>query len=164
MPGYLALGAGSAAGRAGAFASVAGTGLLAFAMTASNLHGEDYGWFPALAVPANALWAAGSVVLAVTTARSRSLPRPLAVALPVIWLSSIMLSQLGGNLLAGVLWAAVAWTAQPARRHRRPGNRPPVTLPYARGEGQPADGDGEADADGEALVVAGTYGTALPLT
>ncbi|MEV4510094.1 hypothetical protein AB0K00_14155 [Dactylosporangium sp. NPDC049525] len=90
--------------------------LLAFAMTASNLHGEDYGWFPALAVPANALWAVGSVVLAVTTVRARSLPRPLAVALPVIWLSSIMLSQLGGNLLAGALWAAVAWTAQPAWR------------------------------------------------
>lgn len=110
MPAYLALGR-LTGSRLGAGLAVAGTALLAAAMTASNLNGEDYAWFPAIAVPANALWAAGSILLAVAAWRRRTLPRPLAAALPLIWLASIVLSQLGGNLIAAAVWAAVAWLA-----------------------------------------------------
>ncbi|WP_203784528.1 hypothetical protein, partial [Asanoa ferruginea] len=114
IPGYLALGAEASPakrrlGRIGAWSVVVGTGTLAVAMTASNLHNEDYPWFAALAIPANGLWGIGSILLAVATYRARTLPRPIAAALPLIWLTSIVLSQQGGNLVAGALWAAIGW-------------------------------------------------------
>ncbi|MFC0527521.1 hypothetical protein [Phytohabitans kaempferiae] len=112
MPGYLTLGrAIGGPARAGSWMAVAGTALLAFAMTATNLNGEDYSWFPALALPANALWAIGSILLAVVAYRRRALPRPLALALPLIWVGSIPLSQLGGSLVAAAIWGAIAWLA-----------------------------------------------------
>ncbi|SHN46480.1 hypothetical protein SAMN05443668_11616 [Cryptosporangium aurantiacum] len=116
IPGYLRLTDGtSRVGRAGGVAAAIGCALLAFGMTATNLHGQDYSWFPAVAVPANLLWLVGSILLAVGTWRARTLPKPLAAALPVIWLTSIILSQLGGNLIAGALWGVLAYRMATAR-------------------------------------------------
>ncbi|GAA2645268.1 hypothetical protein GCM10010399_93880 [Dactylosporangium fulvum] len=110
VPGYLALGRASGKlGRTGGVVAVAGAVLLAFGMTSTNLHDEDYSWFPIVAAPANLAWLVGSILLAVATFRTRTLPRPLALALPLVWLTFIILSQLGGNLVAGVIWAVIGW-------------------------------------------------------
>jgi hypothetical protein len=120
IPGYLALGrlTGTRTGRAGGYLAVAGSALLAAGMTSTNLHDQDYSWFPAVAAPANLFWLAGSILLAVATWRTGTLPRPLAAALVLVWLTSIILSQAGGNLIAGLIWAFVAWTLLAAARRR----------------------------------------------
>jgi hypothetical protein len=110
MPAYLALGRPSGRlGTIGAWLAVAGTALLFIGMTSTNLHGQDYAWFGIVAVPANLFWLAGSVILAVTTWRSRTLPRALAVGVGLVWVTSIILSQMGGNLIAGAIFAAIGW-------------------------------------------------------
>ena len=108
-PAYVVLGrmTGSRAGRLGGWLAAAGCALLAFGMTSTNLHDQDYAWFSVVAVPANAAWLAGSLTLAVVTFRRRTLPRWLAVALDLVWVTSIILSQAGGNLVAGLIWAVV---------------------------------------------------------
>ncbi|WP_328469604.1 hypothetical protein OHA21_02285 [Actinoplanes sp. NBC_00393] len=118
IPGYLALGrlAGTRTARIGAWLAVAGSALLALGMTSTNLHDQDYSWFPIVAAPANLFWLLGSILLAVATWRTRTLPRPLAFALVLVWLTSIILSQAGGNLIAGVIWGFVAWSLLAAAR------------------------------------------------
>ncbi len=41
--------------------------------------------------------------------RRRTLPRWPAAALALVWVTSIILSQAGGNLVAGLIWAVVGW-------------------------------------------------------
>jgi len=43
------------------------------------------------------------------TFRRRTLPRWLAVGLALVWVTSIILSQAGGNLVAGLIWAVAGW-------------------------------------------------------
>jgi hypothetical protein len=111
IPAYVVLGrmTGTRAGRIGGWLGAAGCALLAFGMTTTNLHDQDYSWFSVVAVPANAAWLAGSLTLAVVTFRRRTLPRWLAVALALVWVTSIILSQAGGNLVAGLIWAVIGW-------------------------------------------------------
>jgi hypothetical protein len=111
IPAYLALGrrTGTRAGRIGGYLAAAGCALLAFGTTSTNLHDQDYSWFSVVAVPANAAWLIGSVMLAVVTFRRRTLPRWLAVAVAVVWVTSIILSQAGGNLIAGAVWCVIGY-------------------------------------------------------
>lgn len=111
IPAYLGLGrmTGTRAGAVGGWLAAAGCALLAFGSTSTNLHDQDYPWFGVVAVPANAAWLAGSLTLAVVCWRTRALPRRLAVGVALIWVTSIILSQAGGNLVAGVVWGLVGW-------------------------------------------------------
>ncbi len=111
IPAYVVLGrmTGTRAGRIGGWLGAAGCALLALGMTTTNLHDQDYSWFSVVAVPANAAWLVGSLTLAVVTFRRRTLPRWLAVALALVWVTSIILSQAGGNLVAGLIWAVIGW-------------------------------------------------------
>jgi len=110
IPGHLALGRDSGGvGRAGGVLVAVGMVLLTIGATSSNLHNEDYAWFPVVAVPANAGWLVGSILLAVAAWRRRTLPRVLAAALPLAWLTSVVLSQLGANLAAALILGAVGW-------------------------------------------------------
>ena len=110
LPAYLELGRASGRlGHIGGVVAAGGSALLAFGMTATNLHDQDYSWFPAVAAPANLAWLVGSIMLAVATYRTRTLPRPLAAALPLVWVTSIILSQAGGNLVAGAIWVIGGW-------------------------------------------------------
>ena len=121
IPAYVTLGrmTGTRAGRIGGWLAAAGCALLAFGMTTTNLHDQDYAWFGVVAVPANAAWLAGSLTLAVVTFRRRTLPRWLAVGLALVWVTSIILSQAGGNPVAGLIWAVAGWLmiagSRPAR-------------------------------------------------
>jgi hypothetical protein len=108
LPAYLRLGrAPGRLARIGGYLAAGGAVLLAAGMTSTNLRGEDFSWFPMVAAPANLAWLAGSVLLAVATWRARTLPRTLAAGLAVVWVTSIILSQAGGNLVAGVIFVLV---------------------------------------------------------
>ncbi|MEU0562905.1 hypothetical protein [Dactylosporangium sp. NPDC006015] len=108
LPAYVRLGrTSSRLGLVGGYLAGAGAAILAAGMTSTNLHGEDYSWFPVVAAPANLAWLAGSVLLAVATWRAGTLPRTLAAGLAVVWLTSIILSQAGGGLVAGAIFAVV---------------------------------------------------------
>jgi hypothetical protein len=111
IPAYLALGrrTGTRAGRIGGYLAASGCALLAFGTTSTNLHDQDYSWFSVVAVPANAAWLIGSLTLAVVTFRRRTLPRWLAVAVALVWVTSIILSQAGGNLIAGAIWCVIGY-------------------------------------------------------
>ncbi|MCO8270150.1 hypothetical protein M1L60_06030 [Actinoplanes sp. TRM 88003] len=69
----------------------------------------DYAWFSVVALPANATGLIGSIMLAVSCFRERTVPRWLAVATALVWPTSIILSRAGGNLVAGVVWGITGW-------------------------------------------------------
>ena len=110
VPGLLALGR-YAEGRlaVGAKVAAAGTLALAAASTASNLHGGDYSWFPAVAGPANAMWLFGSIALAVALRRAGRVSAAVAIGLPLTWIAVIPLASVGGGLIAGGYWMTVAY-------------------------------------------------------
>ncbi|MDF5756302.1 hypothetical protein [Spongiactinospora sp. TRM90649] len=105
IPGLLALAAhGGPAARPVAWAISAAHVLLAFGATSSNLNGEDFSWFFYVAGSANAVMLIGAIPMAVSLWRAGRLPRPLAAALPVLWIFEIPLSQLGGGIVVGAYW------------------------------------------------------------
>ncbi len=106
VPAYLGLAA-TTGRRRGAAAACVGMLLLSAGMTATNLHDQDYGWFPAVAVPANALWLLGTIALAVALWRTPGMPRWVALGVVLTWVGGIPLSQLGGAVVPGAYWLAV---------------------------------------------------------
>ncbi|WP_157530516.1 hypothetical protein [Microtetraspora niveoalba] len=108
IPIVLALGR-SAGSRWGALVAAAGMMLLTVVTTVSNVRGRDASFFAAIAIPANLLWFAGLVAVAVHTYRRRCLPLALAVLLPLTWVFTLPLSSLGGGLLAAAYWGVLGW-------------------------------------------------------
>lgn len=96
-----------AARRGGATVAAAALVVLAALATVSNVRGSDPAFFAAVAAPANLLWLAGLVTLAVGLGRGGHVPAPVAVALPLTWVCTIPAAQSGGALLACVLWLAL---------------------------------------------------------
>ena len=119
VPACLAL-SDSARGRRGAQAAAVGMVLLAVGMTATNLHDQDYSWFPVVASAANAAWLLGSVALGVSLWRAGRVARWVAVLPVVTWVCGIPLSQLGGSALAGAGWLAVGALLRADALERRP--------------------------------------------
>lgn len=106
VPAHLAL-AGSARSRRGAQAAATGMALLAFGMTATNLHDQDYGWFAPVAGVANALWLFGTIALAVSLHRAGRVAPWVSLGVVLTWVGGIPLSQLGGSAVPGAYWIAV---------------------------------------------------------
>ncbi|GAA4513694.1 hypothetical protein GCM10023096_24130 [Nonomuraea ferruginea] len=108
VPGLVALARhGGRTALVGAVVVSAGHVLLAFGATSSNLRGEDYAWFPFVAVPANLGMLVGAIMMAVSLWRAGQVPRAVAAALPALWACEIILAQLGGGLIAGLYWLVV---------------------------------------------------------
>lgn len=81
--------------------------LLAVAMTATNLHDQDYSWFPAVAIAVNAAWLLGAVALSASLWRAGRVARWVAVLPVASLLFGLPLSQLGGSAVPGAAWLAV---------------------------------------------------------
>jgi hypothetical protein len=105
-PVHLHLGGLSRARRSPVVAAVAMVALAA-AMTVTNLHNEDYSWFPAVAVPVNAAWLLSAAALSVSLWRAGRVPRWVAVLPLASLLFGLPLSQLGGSAVPGAGWLAL---------------------------------------------------------
>lgn len=103
----------------GARTASVGTPLLAVGALSSGLNGQDFSWFPLVAVAANALWFVGSSILAVSLWRAGRVRRWVALALPVSMLATLFLSQIGGGLIGGAYWLAVGLLMAAGRLARR---------------------------------------------
>ena len=123
VPAHLRLGRASRARRSPVVVS-AGLVVLALGMTATNLHDQDYSWFPVVAGAANAAWLLGSVALSVSLWRAGRVARWVAVLPVVTWVCGIPLSQLGGSALAGAGWLAVGALLRADALERRPAVAP----------------------------------------
>lgn len=123
-PVHLRLGGGRRSPRVAAAGMVA----LALGMTATNLHDQDYSWFPVVAGAANAAWLLGGVALAVSLWRAGAVARWVAVLPVVTWVCGIPLSQLGGSALAGAGWLAVGALLRAGALERRAVPSPQVPV------------------------------------
>jgi hypothetical protein len=118
-PVHLRLGALSRARRSPVVAAGAMVAL-AIAMTITNLHDQDYWWFPAVAVPVNAAWLLGAVVLSASLWRAGRVARWVAVLPVASLLLGLPLSQLGGGAVAGAAWLAVGALLRAGALERTP--------------------------------------------
>lgn len=118
VPAQLALAA-HARSSLGARLSAVGTPLLAIGAASSAINGEDFAWFPAVAVVANALWLAGSVTLGVSLWRAGRVPRWVAALLPVTMPVTLFFSQLGSGIAVGAFWVFVGLLLGSGRLARR---------------------------------------------
>jgi hypothetical protein len=107
IPAVLAL-SDRARTRRPAYLAVAGQLVLACAATTSNVVGHDPLFFLVAAPLGNLMWLAGSIGLAVSLWRAGTVPRAVAVGLPLVQIVSLPLSAVGGGLIGGAYWIAVA--------------------------------------------------------
>ena len=103
----------------GARIASVGTPLLAFGAMSSAINGQDFSWFPIVAVVANLLWFVGTLTLSVSLWRAGRVPRWVALLLPVSMPATLVLSQLGSGLVVGAFWAAIGLLMTGGRLARR---------------------------------------------
>jgi hypothetical protein len=118
IPGILIL-ARYAKRREGAIVAAIGMTALAALVTVSNVMGDDPSFFPAVAGPANLLWFGGSIALAVSLRRAGRVSKAIAYLLPVVWLTAIPLSAVGGDVITGAYWMTVGYLAYAGALERR---------------------------------------------
>jgi hypothetical protein len=106
VPAHLALGA-FARTPVGARIAAAGTPLLMVGAASSAINGQDFSWFPAVAIVANALWLVGSITLGVSLWRAGRVRRWVAVLLPISMPVTLFFSQMGSGLVVGAFWVAL---------------------------------------------------------
>ncbi len=73
----------------------------------SVINGADPAFFNAVAPLCLLTWLASSIVLAVKLRRLDVVPKPVAIALPLLLVASFPLAPLGGPLLTGAFWLAM---------------------------------------------------------
>lgn len=91
----------------GAFVGGAGTVLLTVGTVSSAVNGIDLEFFPLVAMAANALWLVGAIGLTVSLVRARRVSVWMALPLPLIQLTLVFFSQMGGGVLAGAYLVAL---------------------------------------------------------
>ena len=102
------------AARAGLVSRVAsrlvavGYGMLVVGVVAGMVLREDPEWFAVLGGPGNLLAGIGFVVLAVTAARRRTLPVPLAVLGGVGGFFAVLMAEFGSGVLVAAFFALLA--------------------------------------------------------
>lgn len=105
IPAYRALAQLGRAPRAG-LAAIVAQAVLALMTVVSVVNGEDAAVFNAVAPLCLLTWLVGSVVIARGLTKTGAVPRPLAIALPLLLIATFPLSPVGGPLLTGAFWLA----------------------------------------------------------
>ncbi len=106
IPAYAALGRLARAPRAAA-AAIAPQIVLALMCVVSVLNGEDASFFNAVAPVCLLTWLVASAILGRRLHALRAVPKPVAIALPLLLIATFPLSPLGGPLLTGAFWVAI---------------------------------------------------------
>lgn len=101
--------AGTTGRRLGAWIVTAGAVPLSMLATSSNIRGEDFDFFPAVAAPTNLAILVGLILTAVAMRRHTDTPLAIVVGLPLTWLIGLPFSQFGSGLIVAGYWAAFAW-------------------------------------------------------
>jgi hypothetical protein len=57
----------------------------------------------------NAAWLLGSIVLAVSLKRARTVPAAVAIGLPLTWVATIPLATSGGGVIAGAYYLTIGY-------------------------------------------------------
>ena len=106
-PAYRVLGALAGAPRIGIVAMVPQLVIGAMCVV-SVLNGEDPAFFNAVAPLCILIWLVSSLVLGVKLKRNGAVPPAVAIAIPLLLVTTIALSIVGGPLLTGAFWLAAA--------------------------------------------------------
>ncbi|HEX8085337.1 MAG TPA: hypothetical protein VF529_13675 [Solirubrobacteraceae bacterium] len=105
--GYRAFGALARRPRA-AGAAIAAQAVLAVMCVISVINGEDASFFNAVAPICLLTWLVSSIVIAVGVRRHDAVPRPVAIALPILVPVTFILSPIGGPMITGAFWLTLA--------------------------------------------------------
>jgi hypothetical protein len=97
---------GSVAPKAARIAAT-GTAVLGLTCITSLVLSHDGPWFVFIAPITNAAWLFSSIALAVGLKRAGRLPAPIAIGLPLAWITTIPLSMFGGALLTGAYFMSL---------------------------------------------------------
>ena len=110
-PSFIALArrARSRAATWAALAAAAGTTILGLTSVTSIINGHDLALFTVLAPLTNAAWLLGSIVLAISLKRARTVPAAVAIALPLTWVATIPLGTFGGGVIAGAYYLTTGY-------------------------------------------------------
>ena len=110
-PAFIALGrrARSRVAAGAALAAAAGTTILGLTSITSIATGHDLALFNVLAPLTNAAWLLGSVILAVSLKRARTVPAAVAIGLPLAWIATIPLATVGGGVIAGAYYLTIGY-------------------------------------------------------
>ena len=101
---------------------------LAILAQISNVRGEDPAFFGAIAAPTNLAIFGAMVAIAVMASKRGFQPRWLVIALPVVQIAALPLSQFGGMFVAAAYWLTLAtWIHRSEQR----AGAPAVTVPAA---------------------------------
>jgi hypothetical protein len=92
-----------------ALAAAAGTTILGLTSITSIVNGHDLALFNVVAPLTNAAWLLGSIILAVSLKRARSVPAAVAIGLPITWVATIPLGTSGGGVIAGAYYLTIGY-------------------------------------------------------
>jgi hypothetical protein len=96
------------ASRVGGMVFIAGQGLLLAGMLPGFALGYSPDWFVVVGLPGNLLALIGMTLIAVYSWRRRTLPRVIAVLLPLSVLIGIGAAEFGGGIVIAIVWGAIA--------------------------------------------------------
>jgi hypothetical protein len=96
------------ASRVGGMVFISGQGLLLAGMLPGFALGYSPDWFVVVGLPGNLLALIGMTLIAVYSWRRRTLPRVIAVLLPLSVLIGIGVAEFGGGVVIAIVWGAIA--------------------------------------------------------
>jgi hypothetical protein len=94
--------------RVGGRIFMVGWGLLLIGLLPGFALGHSPEWFVVVGLPGNLLALVGMTMCAVYSWQHRTLPRPIAVLLPLSVLVGVGVAEWGGSIVIVIVWAAIA--------------------------------------------------------
>ena len=99
----------SIAPRVGGLMFIGGWGLLLIGLLPGFALGYSPGWFAVVGLPGNLIALIGLTLCAVYSWRRRTLPRVIAVLLPLSVLLGVGAAEVGGSIVTAVVWGAISF-------------------------------------------------------
>ena len=87
---------------------VAGPVVIGLMCIVSVINGADPSFFNAVAPVCLLTWLVSSVVIARGLVRTQAVPKPVAIALPIVMVATFALAHVGSGLIVGAFYASIA--------------------------------------------------------